>query len=274
MRRLGCVSYLNAKPLIDGLDALEDTLVRLDVPSRLMEDLCAGEVDIALCPVIDYFRSPVPLEIVPVGGIGCRGPTLTVRLFSRVPLDQIEAVHTDSDSHTSVALLRVLLAERLSLRPRIIDFTPAGAGKPPPATASPAAAPAPEAMLLIGDKVITDAPKPELYPHQIDLGESWHALTGLPFVFAVWMAQPNADLGDLPRILQERRLANAGRIDAIVARHASERRWPPALAAHYLGSLLRYHVGDEELDAIRRFGEAAYRLGLIDELRPLRTRPT
>ncbi|MCX5661589.1 MAG: menaquinone biosynthesis protein [Planctomycetota bacterium] len=269
VRRIGCVSYLNAKPLIDGLDGLPDPVVRFDVPSRLLEELRTGGVDIALCPVIDYFRSPVPLEIVPVGGIGCRGPTLTVRLFSRVPLDQIRTIHADTDSHTSVALLRVLLAERLSLRPRIIDFdtretaeAAAGAGVTPPL----------EAMLLIGDKVVTDAPKPELYPHQIDLGESWHALTGLPFVFAVWMTRAGTELGDLPALLESRRILNAGRIDEIVQRYAAVSRWQAVLAKHYLGTLMRYVVGDEELDAISRFAESAYRLGLIDELRPLRTR--
>lgn len=272
VRRIGCVSYLNAKPLIDGLDGLPDPQVRFDVPSKLLEELLSGGVDMALCPVIDYFRSSVPLEIVCVGGIGCRGATLTVRLFSRVPLDQIKTIHVDSDSHTSVALLRVLLAERLALRPRIVDFDAHHAAPAPIAGAGANPAAPYEAMLLIGDKVVTDAPAPELYPHQIDLGESWHALTGLPFVFAVWMTRAGTELGDLPARLDAQRQLNAGRLDEIVARHAAPRGWPAPLARHYLGTLLRYNVGEEELDAIRRFAESAYRLGLIDELRPLRTR--
>ena len=107
--RIGCVSYLNAKPLIEGLDNRTNPTVRFDVPSRLLDDLQAGNVDIALCPVVDYYRSPVPLRVVPVGGIGSRGPTLTVRLFSRIPLHAVDTVHADSDSHTSVLLMRVLM---------------------------------------------------------------------------------------------------------------------------------------------------------------------
>ena len=63
VQRIGCVGYLNAKPLIDGLEGLADPVVRLDVPSALLEDLQRREVDIALCPVIDYYRSTEPLVI-------------------------------------------------------------------------------------------------------------------------------------------------------------------------------------------------------------------
>ena len=111
VHRIGCVGYLNAKPLIEGLEGLADPVVRLDVPSALVADLERGEVDIALCPVIDYYRSGQPLVVVPVGCIASDGPTQTVRLFSQVPIDSITRVHADTDSHTSVALLRVLLDE-------------------------------------------------------------------------------------------------------------------------------------------------------------------
>ena len=68
--RVGCVSYLNAKPLIHGMEEAADAArarARYDVPSRLLDDLLSGAVDVALCPVIDYFRSPRPLVVVPSG---------------------------------------------------------------------------------------------------------------------------------------------------------------------------------------------------------------
>ena len=262
-RRIGCVSYLNAKPLIDGLEGGADPVVKFDVPSGLLEDLQNGSVDIALCPVIDYYRSEVPLQVVPVGGIGCCGPTLTVRLFSRVPVERVTQIHADTDSHTSVALLRVLLAERYGLQPTLIAYHAreqvAGHRLTPP----------PETMLLIGDKVVTDGPSATEYPHQLDLGEAWHDMTGQPFVFAIWMARAGAALGDLPGVLEAQRIQNSRRIGAIVDAHAAAHGWPRELAMEYLGRLLRYETGPAELRAIECFASLAQKAGLIQKAQPL-----
>ncbi len=264
VQRIGCVGYLNAKPLVEGLEGLADPVVRLDVPSALMSDLERGEVDIALCPVIDYYRSAEPLVVVPVGCIASDGPTKTVRLFSRVPIDSITRVHADTDSHTSVALLRVLLDEVHGIQPEIVPFdalldTAEGRRTPPQ-----------ETMLLIGDKVVTNAPAEVDYPYQLDLGEAWKELTGLPFVFAVWMASRDRDLGGLPETLNKQREHNAAQTDAIADAHAVSHGWDVAYAREYLGRVLSYAVGPEQLKAIERFAEKAARLGLIDKTRPLR----
>jgi chorismate dehydratase len=275
--RLGCVSFLNARPLIEGMDGpradrhTPDVSVRYDVPSRLLADLEQGEVDLALCPVIDYQRSTVPLALVPAGGIGCEGPTLTVRLYSRVPFDRIHTVHVDTDSHTSVCLLRILLDRLYGCRPGFIDYD---AGRAP----GPDQAASPPALLLIGDKVVHAAPPVKLYPHQLDLGQAWHELTGGPFVFAVWMVRqqtlqsPNAAarIATVASRLAATRVHNARRIDAIVAQHAADAGWPADLAADYLGRMLRYEIGPRQMRAIEQFHAMAYDLELIDVLRPVR----
>ncbi|MEX0744465.1 MAG: menaquinone biosynthesis protein [Phycisphaeraceae bacterium] len=258
------MSYLNARPLIEGLDADADLDVRFDVPSGLLADLEAGDVELALCPIVDYHRAKSPLVIVPVGGIGCEGPTLTVRLFSRVPIERIAAVHADTDSHTSVVLLQLLLREMYGSQPTLVPYHAREH------VAEHRLAEWPEAMLLIGDKVVTDAPAAVTYPHQLDLGEAWHELTGLPFVFAVWMARAGASLGELPGRLAAQRECNAGRIDAIARRHAPPRGWPVELAIEYLGSILRYTVNEREIEAIERLGRMAHHHGLIDRRRELR----
>lgn len=285
IRRVGCVSYLNAKPLIDGLDAEPDLAVRFDVPSALRADLASGEAEIALCPVFDYFESvggvsagggvgngdgvsqdglagglkppPPGLVLVPVGGIGCEGATLTVRLYSRVPIEQIDTVYADTDSHTSVQLLRVLLAELFGVNPTLIDYH-AREG-----VAEGKLADRPEAMLLIGDKVVTASPPAVAYPYQLDLGEAWLELTGLPFVFAVWMARPATELGDLPHRLAQRLEANLPQRVLIAERYAAAHGWPIDLAEHYLIDVLRYTIGPRELEAIGRFGEMLAKHGLI-----------
>ena len=266
VRRIGCISYLNARPLIDDLDDRPDPLVNFDVPSRLLEQLVTGQTDISLCPVIDYYRSRLPLEVVPVGGISSLGATLTVRLYSRVPIDRITRIDADGDSHTSVALLRVLMDQMHGLRPELVEYQARQPG------AAHAADDLPQAMLLIGDKVIADAPDAATYRHQLDLGQGWYALTGLPFVFAVWMTLQGSDLGDLPATLAAQRRRNRQRLDAIADRHAPGRRWPQTLARRYLSRIMRYTIGPAELEALERFAAMAHRLGLIDHVSPLRLR--
>jgi chorismate dehydratase len=255
------VSFLNSKPLVDGLRDSDDTTVRFDVPSRLLDDLLAAQVEVALCPVIDFQYSPKPLVIVPVGGIGCDGPTLTVRLFSRRPIDTLTAIHADTDSHTSVALLQVVLAGLYNLRPRIHPLDRAIITEPHRRW--------PNALLLIGDKVVTRHPPEDDYPHQLDLGEAWKRMTGLPFVFATWMARPHTDLGDVPTQLVRQRLANAERIDELVDIYAEPLGWPRMLARRYLGQMLRYGIGSPQLQAIQQFWQRCAALGIIEEVRPM-----
>lgn len=263
VQRIGCVGYLNAKPLIEGLEGLADPAVRLDVPSALLAGLETGEVDIALCPVIDYYRSSEPLVAVPVGCIASDGPTQTVRLFSRVPIDAITHVHADIDSHTSVALLRVLFDALHSKTSEVVPFDAlhdVTQGKRTPEH---------EAMLLIGDKVVTNAPPAETYAYQMDLGEAWKGLTGLPFVFAIWMARQGVDLGELPRVLDQQRQRNAQNTDAIADRHAASHGWEIDNARNYLGRVLSYAVGPAHVQAIELFADKAARLGLIETTKPL-----
>ena len=85
--RVGSVSYLNAKPLIHGLENDPNVDLQLAVPARLLDGLRSRQFDVALLPVIDYQRLR-DARIVPSGGIGCDGPTLTVRIFSRTPIEK------------------------------------------------------------------------------------------------------------------------------------------------------------------------------------------
>src|SRR5436305_6645164 len=110
--RVGAVNYLNTKPLIHNLEALApQAALSLDVPSRLADRLAAGDLDVALIPVIEYFRGD-GYTIVPDVAIASRGPLLSVTLFSKVPWPAIRRVALDEGSRTSAALTRVLLQQR------------------------------------------------------------------------------------------------------------------------------------------------------------------
>ncbi len=252
--RLGSVSFLNAKPLIYGLDDVPNLRVTLDVPSRLLDGLLAARFDVALLPVIDYQRMP-GLRLLTAGGIGCDGPTLTVRIFSPVPIAEITTLACDTDSHTSVALARVVLGERYGLRPEFVDLRAAHGGSR-------------VARLLIGDKVVCEEPTD--LPHQLDLGDAWKQLTGLPFVFAAWMARDGVDLGDLPATLERAKREGLANVGQIIGRFAVPRGWPADVARQYLTSYLKYDIGPRELEAIRHFHALAARYGVIpDPPRPL-----
>jgi chorismate dehydratase len=231
------VSYLNSKPLLYGLDEQSDIRLTLDVPARLLGGLRSGDFDIALLPVIDLQKMS-GLTVVPSGGIGSDGPTLTVRIFSSVPLDRIETLACDPDSHTSVVLAQIILARRYGRTPRLVS------------SAGDAAA-----RLLIGDKVVCDAPTG--LEHQLDLGQAWKNLTGLPFVFAVWTGAPGADLGDLPERLAKAKRDGLDHLDEIVREHAVPRGWPAGLARQYLAVNLCFDIGATQLKAIELFHQLA-----------------
>lgn len=245
--RVGAVSFFNTKPLIWGLDPRDDCRLLLDVPSQLLSGLRERRFDIALLPAIDFQRLP-RLGIVPASGIGCDGPTLTVRIFSRVPINRIDRLACDTDSHTSVALARIILAETFGTRPQFVDLDHAGdAG---------------DSRLLIGDKVVCE--EPPGFPHQLDLGAAWKDLTGLPFVFAVWMARQDADLGDLPARLENAKRDGLQNVDTIIRQYAIPRGWPAGIARQYLTQYLKFDIGERQLEAMRRFYELAAKYRIIE----------
>jgi chorismate dehydratase len=264
--RLGVVSFVNTLPLIDGLEKLVDIELRQSVPSLLLDQLVNGEIDIGLCSSVDYQRSPVPLVVLPVGMLGCDGPTLTVRLYSSRPLGELQRVYCDTDSHTSVALLRILLKEIHQVEPELIDYNArehVAANKP---------LDWPESMLLIGDKVVTDSPPAVRYPHQLDLGDAWVKHAGLPFVFALWMARADADsalLRSAANILDRQRRHNRERIDWMIHHKAIQRKWPADLARDYLKQHITYEFTDARRAGLEMFFKKAREHGLISNHRSI-----
>jgi hypothetical protein len=56
--RLGVVPYMNAKPLIYGLNQQTDSIeLSFEVPSLLPNMLNNDQIDVAIIPSIEYFRS-------------------------------------------------------------------------------------------------------------------------------------------------------------------------------------------------------------------------
>jgi chorismate dehydratase len=274
--RVAAVRYLHTSPLVEGLDRTQGIELIPTVPSNVVTLLKESRADIGLASVVDAARNPGLLSLLSCGMIGCDGPTLTVRVYSAVPFGAITTLHADTDSHTSVILARVLLRHLYGVDPKVVAFharervAVASADAPALNAATPDGWP--EAVLLIGDKVVADPPPADRYPHQIDLGEAWHAWTGLPFVYALWMCRTLESGSERTRLaaalLDRQRRHNAMRLSWIIASRAPEHRWPTDVAANYLGSLLRYEVGPREREAVARFYQEAARAGLLPEVSP------
>lgn len=251
--RIACVRYFNTAPLVEGLSRLDGVSLVFVPPARIAPMLVGGEADVGLASMIDSVQPP-GLDVLGAGIIGSDGPTHTVRLYSRVPIDRIRRLHADPESHSSVALARVLLR-------RVHGITPEIVAMPPEADAE-----APEAMVLIGDKVALRPPPASIYVHGMDLGEAWREWTGLPFVYAAWMASPSAsdDAVTLAAsILDRQRRRNSMRLDWIVSRRAPEAGWDVREARRYAGELLRYDLGEPERRAAQRFIDEAADLGIV-----------
>jgi len=257
---LGAVSYLNTKPLVYGLEAIPTQFaVRFDVPSKCAELLHEGSVDLGLIPAIDYLNGLDDYWIVPGVSIASEGDIASVAVFSSVPIDRARTIALDVSSRTSVALTQILCAKRWGIAPVFLPADPNLADMLRRA----------DAALVIGDPAL-EIDAAERGVLKIDLGAEWDALTGLPFVYAMWAGRRGVASADQCRALREARdhgVANLSRIASDVGEGDAGRE---SRALRYLRGNLKYGLGAREAAGLRRFHELALEAGLAAALKPLR----
>lgn len=174
---VGAVNYLNTKPMLHGLEDMPGIHLVLDYPSKLVERLASGELDVALVPVIALNTLPRSFIISPYC-IASDGYVASVALFSHEPLENIEEIYLDYQSRTSVMLCRILCKEFWK---KEVRFLPAGENYISEIGGR-------KAGVIIGDRALKNL---EQFPFKYDLSEEWKKYTGLPFVFACWVTQGN-----------------------------------------------------------------------------------
>jgi len=238
--RIGCVKYLNARPLIHACAHADGVPVIFEHPAALADDLRAGALDAGLIPVFEAFRIPNLIAVDDVA-IACRGPVYSVLLAYRGELKSHKTISLDPASRTSAHLAQVLLAEFYGMQPR---YETGGEG---------------DARVLIGTQAIDFRARHGNAWNCLDLGEAWMQHTGLPFVFALWMLR-----GDLPRIAETaeafRELKRRG-TEAIPEIAAKEP--DPGFAARYLTQFIKFNVGDPEKRALELFRQLLEKHGLL-----------
>lgn len=252
MVRLGAVTYLNARPLVHGLESHLQFDLRYDVPSECARLLHAHDTDLALIPSIEYLRGPVPYQIVPGPAVTSRGPVASVAIYTRRDPKDIRSIAMDTSSRTSVALATVMLQRQFGVAPQ-------PAAMAPDLNAMLAQA---DAALIIGDTAL-------FLDHEatgttkIDLGEEWTAMTGLPFVYACWTGRPGAAAPDDVTALQRARDAGVAQSDAVAAAYYPDDTLRQATARRYLRDNIRYVLGPDEVEGLTRFYRYASELDLV-----------
>ncbi len=232
--RLGSVPYRNVAPLVHGLDPAPRGMV----PAALAEALRAGEFDAALVPIAEYLAYPDSYALVDDVAVASRGEVYSVILIPEpgVKLEGIRRVVLDPSSRTSVLLTRVLLEVRSGLNVSYVA----------PGTRA-------DAHVLIGDPAIAFR---EACPDRpvLDLGKLWFDWTGLPFVFAAWVARKEAatrELGDFLRQVKK---------GGLMARPSLSRN---PFEERYFTDYIRYDLGDAEKAGILRFAGYLREMGLL-----------
>lgn len=243
--RIGCVKYLNARPLIYGWPGE----VVFDHPSALCERLASGLLDVALVSSFEFLRNPV-YTLVDGISISSRGPVHSVFVAHAGELSEIEEIEVDPASQTSINLLRCLMAEKgmspkFVIRSRLIQraLTPR------------------LAKFFIGDQAIRFRDESAGTFQFWDLGEEWQNRTQLPFVYALWLIRPEvASPKAIADTLRACRDNNLRELDLLIA---AEREFSPDFCQFYLTECLSYQFGAQEKEGLSTFRKLCEKHGIL-----------
>jgi len=253
--KIGAVSYLNTKPLVEGMDEVGEAFELVyDLPSRLADRLASAELAAALIPSIEAGHADY--QIVSNACIGCRGPVWSVKLLGRVPPEEIKTLALDEGSRTSCILAQIILAKQFHAHPQTTSLPIDADWRKTDA----------DAVLIIGDRAmkVDDSG----FKFSWDLGESWFAMTGLPFVFAVWAArtdgESNDSLDDLAWVLSTSRDCGLEHLERIAARQFARYDLTRDECLRYLRDHLHFELGVEEKKSLELFFQYATELNFIE----------
>jgi chorismate dehydratase len=261
--RLSIIDYLNAAPLNHGFKqglGGDHFHLKFHFPSACADRLRDGEVDAGIVSSIEYLRIP-GLRIVPGLCIASPKRVRSVVILSKVPPEQIRSLALDTSSRTSVVLAQLLLRERYGISPAVVDMGPD----------LPAMLAENDAALMIGDAAMR-APRQGLFV--LDLAEEWHAWTGLPFVFALWLVRQDAPELPLPGgvapFFHKSLEIGVAQLPAIVEEARRTIGWTKIELQEYLTENITYILGEAERDSLALFFEKAVRHGFAPAEKPLR----
>ncbi|MGH9395152.1 MAG: menaquinone biosynthetic enzyme MqnA/MqnD family protein [Terriglobales bacterium] len=269
MLRIAAIEFLNAAPLMWGLEADGRFDLRHTLPSACADALGERSADLGVIPVIELARIP---GLVALSGIGVAsgegaaeaGEVRSILLISRVPLAQVRSLALDPASRTSAALAQILLRQRFGA-----DFELQPARSAWRLTMAEC-----DAALMIGDpalrlRISGEAEAAGLATH--DLARVWQEWTGVPFVFALWgirLPVWESNQAWLPQRLMQALAEGWSQREALVAAWAPRLGLPAGEVRHYLERNVAYRLGPAHQEGLRRFFALAAADGLVPAAAP------
>ena len=243
--RIGCVPYLNARPLLEGIGYPVTEMV----PARLGDLFLEGKLDAALLSSVDVLTMPDPAVVDSIS-ISCRGPVQSVLLAYTGELSDLSSVELDPSSHTSNLLAQIVLGEFHGLELEYVQLTERINFIPP--------------AVVIGDPALSLSKRTSASGLKfLDLGEEWVRHTGLPFVFALWsLSSDYTNKSEIASLLRRSKQDGLAAIQRIAA--CSD---DPEVTKSYLGGAIRYDLGDEEKQGLGLFGDYLLRMKVVSDTR-------
>lgn len=244
--QIAAVSYLNTIPFIYGLRNYEPAIGIFDLnlmpPAACADAFRNGEADIALVPVGAMTTDDLD-NLCCNWCLGADEPVETVLLLSEKPIKELPVIYLDTESRTSVLLIRILAKHHWKISPEFLPLSDLKGNDPGEG----------EGVLLIGDKTFNLGNR---YRFRTDLAEEWQKMTGLPAVFACWLTKPA--VADSYKQLFDNALSwGVQNIDNAILDLGKE-LLPFDKAKRYLTRCISYKLDEMKREALRRFFE--YRL--------------
>jgi chorismate dehydratase len=265
--RISVVQYLNTAPLVRGFThgPLRGKYeLSFTVPSQCAEALCAGTVDIAIIPAIEYQRSN-ELVVLPDLSISSKKTVRSLLLIAKKPLKEVRRVALDRSSRSTQALTRILCAKRWGITPEFFEAEPDLNAMLEKA----------DAALLIGDPALqfslnraafgklASGTKLGVY----DMVEEWRALTSLPAVLAVWAGRPETVTAEVVRDFQASLEYGMQHLDEISEEAAGGMKLPAVQLRRYLVENIDYRLDAENTRGLQQYYKLAAEIGVLREVR-------
>ena len=239
--RFAAIPYANAMPLVHFLPQVcYDAEIVYLKPAHVLHEMNTQKVDSAILPVADYFKES-DVQMVEGLGICVDGPVESVLLQCNCPLKAVKTVQLDPASKTSNVLIKILMAEHFHISRDIVYGFDIGD---------------PDASVCIGDRALLARPSVETY----DLAYEWKNMTGLPFVFALWVYKSERSDGKIiSDILHRAKLLGCNAIEEIARLCSRRLNLPYEKCWTYLTERLHYDLGRREYESIELFRELSNR---------------
>jgi chorismate dehydratase len=242
--RISAVKYANTYPFIYGMMQSgfdKKVILETDHPADCAAKLLTGKADIGLIPVA-VLALHSDYNIISDFCIGANGEVRTVMLLSNSPLIEVNTIYLDYRSRSSVSLTKVLAKNFWKKEYNWVntsesfDFKMIGPK---------------EAVVMIGDQCFEYE---NFYIHRIDLALEWNKFTGLPFVFACWVANRKLNKDFLAEFNEALEMGVSD-IDAVVEKMGETGIIRGEVLKSYLSNNIDYIFDDEKKRGMNRFFE-------------------